>query len=46
MKRDTCRNEIWYLLKDGPGEKAKDMGWFKEEGLDSYREEEPCLLDL
>ncbi|CAF9932552.1 hypothetical protein IMSHALPRED_008915 [Imshaugia aleurites] len=37
-----------YLLKYGPGEKAKDMGWVEEE--DVYKEppvkEEESLIDL
>lgn len=38
----------WYLLKDGPGEDAKDVGWASEESLDDWSEpkKEESLIDL
>lgn len=37
-----------YLVKDGPGENAKDVGWVREENLDEDipLEEGESLMDL
>ena len=42
------KNAILYLVKDGPGENAKDVGWVREEDLHIgiRLEEGESLIDL
>lgn len=38
----------WYLLKDGPGENAKEVGWVSEENISEWSppKKEESLIDL
>lgn len=45
---EKSASDMWYLLKDGPGKDAKDVGWEIEDRLCEWHEpkEEESLIDL
>lgn len=40
IKYDASSEDIWYSLKDAPGQEGKVMGWFEEQSFGLFKEEE------